>query len=592
MFLATTALEKYWDKSEKILFLGDWCLLYDRKQEWSKLNHEILTYHWEDREKLYKDYKYIEDIYEKSLDYLTDFHNITFNVNFSKRYYRILFGFWLHSFIGIVYDRFECIQHAIELKNKLRTIIPNFSYGEFTALDQEQFRSLTSSDEYNLYLFSKIIFSMEGSIKIDPDKDGPLINFYKDKVKKKNFYKNLFKRIIISYDRMIPNRLNSVVFSNTYISILDQLLLQIKLHQLPYSGLIFSNKPYEKLNLSVNQDLRNNIKLNFTSSLFEKVLSSILPEQIPRAYLEGFKDMNEFVSHSNIPCPKVVVTATSVYGSDYFTYWCALNVDSKNSKLVCSQHGGNYGMGLFSMIDNHEIKISDTFFSWGWKNSLNNVKPIPSGKLIKNVKIAPDKKRQVLSLLMDLPRYSRHLFSIPIGSSGMNKYMKDQFAFIKELSGEVKNMLLIRPYLHDYGENQIKKIQDKFPGIRVLLKGTFYDELRNSRIFIGTYNSTTFLETFSINFPTLIFWDEYEWELNEDAKIFFDKLKKIGVFYNNPKLAADFLNDNIDHIFEWWNSRNVQETLDEFRNKYCLTDLNWKNIWKEELLRLKAVKTI
>ncbi len=588
MFLATTALEKYWDKSEKILFLGEWCLLYDRKKEWSRLNYEVLPNHWENREKLYRDYIYIENIYEKTLDYLVSFYNKTFNKNFSKRYYRILFGFWLNSFIGIIYDRFESLQHAIRYKNDLRTIFSDFSYGEFTALDQEEFRSLASSDEYNIFLFSKIIYSMECQIKINVDKTNLLINFHKKKVKKINFWKNLFKRLIVYYEKNIPNRFNSIIFSNTYINILDQLILQIKLCQLPHAGLVFNNKPYEKLNLFINKDLRNTIKLNFNSTLFEKIFSVILPEQIPKVYLEGFKEMNDYVSYDRRPCSKLIITATSPYGSDYFTYWCASNVDSQNTKLVCCQHGGHYGMGRFSMIDNHEIKISNSFFSWGWKNSLSNVKPIPSGKLIKNIKITPNIKGQVLSLLMDLPRYSQHLFASPIGASGMNRYMKDQFVFVEELNEEVKKILLIRPYLHNYGDDQIKKIHKKFPKIKISLNNTFYDQLKNSRIYVGTYNSTTFLETISINFPTIIFWQEGEWELNEYAKIFFSKLKKTGIFYSDPKLAANFLNNNMDNITEWWDDKNLQNELDEFRNAYCLVDSNWKNIWKEELLWIQS----
>lgn len=38
MFLATTALSEFWDKDQEILFLGSWCLRYDRRSEWGNLN--------------------------------------------------------------------------------------------------------------------------------------------------------------------------------------------------------------------------------------------------------------------------------------------------------------------------------------------------------------------------------------------------------------------------------------------------------------------------------------------------------------------------------------------------------------------------
>ena len=40
MFLATTANQLYWKKDEKIMFLGEWCKVYDQKHIWSKLDHE------------------------------------------------------------------------------------------------------------------------------------------------------------------------------------------------------------------------------------------------------------------------------------------------------------------------------------------------------------------------------------------------------------------------------------------------------------------------------------------------------------------------------------------------------------------------
>ena len=52
MFLVTTANQDFWKTGEKILFLGEWCKLYDQKHIWSKLAYETLPSHWEDREKI------------------------------------------------------------------------------------------------------------------------------------------------------------------------------------------------------------------------------------------------------------------------------------------------------------------------------------------------------------------------------------------------------------------------------------------------------------------------------------------------------------------------------------------------------------
>ena len=40
-FLITTALEETWRDDEPVLFLGEWCRLYSRKDRWSKIDAEI-----------------------------------------------------------------------------------------------------------------------------------------------------------------------------------------------------------------------------------------------------------------------------------------------------------------------------------------------------------------------------------------------------------------------------------------------------------------------------------------------------------------------------------------------------------------------
>ena len=67
-YLVTTALEStYPEKNEKILFLGEWCKPYSKKNLWENLDFEVLDYHWNNRNKFEKDYHYLNAFYEKIL---------------------------------------------------------------------------------------------------------------------------------------------------------------------------------------------------------------------------------------------------------------------------------------------------------------------------------------------------------------------------------------------------------------------------------------------------------------------------------------------------------------------------------------------
>ena len=45
------------------IFLGEWCIDYDDNN--LAKNSVLAHYHWDDRQKLYKDYIYILELYEK-----------------------------------------------------------------------------------------------------------------------------------------------------------------------------------------------------------------------------------------------------------------------------------------------------------------------------------------------------------------------------------------------------------------------------------------------------------------------------------------------------------------------------------------------
>ena len=67
MFLITTADQRFWKTDGKVLFLGQWCKLYDQRAAWEKLDSQTLPYHWDDRERLYEDYLYLWDVFERYL---------------------------------------------------------------------------------------------------------------------------------------------------------------------------------------------------------------------------------------------------------------------------------------------------------------------------------------------------------------------------------------------------------------------------------------------------------------------------------------------------------------------------------------------
>ena len=88
------------------ILLGDWC-----KDNFEDENAQVLNYHCNDKLKLERNSNYLLQTYEKILLILLRELNNYHKENFSLRYWRIILGPWLFSFIFSVYDRYQTIKN-------------------------------------------------------------------------------------------------------------------------------------------------------------------------------------------------------------------------------------------------------------------------------------------------------------------------------------------------------------------------------------------------------------------------------------------------------------------------------------------------
>ncbi len=169
----------------------------------------------------------------------------------------------------------------------------------------------------------------------------------------------------------------------------------------------------------------------------------------------------------------------------------------------------------------------------------------------------------------------------------MLTYFEEQKRFVDGVSEPVRDLLLIRPYMRDFGWNDRLRLKNMMPSIKQdNEKKPFLEKLKESRLFIGTYNSTTYLETFAADFPTIIFWNPLYWELREEAEPYFKLLHDAGILHYSPESAAKKVNDIFHDPMSWWMLDNVQRAKNIFCERFALTDNKWINFWKEELKRV------
>ena len=111
-----------------------------------------------------------------------------------------------------------------------------------------------------------------------------------------------------------------------------------------------------------------------------------------------------------------------------------------------------------------------------------------------------------------------------------------------------------------------------------------------NRIYISTYNATTFLESFAMNIPTVMFWNPNHWELRRSAKPYFEQLKKVGVFHETPESAAIHISEIWNNVDNWWKSKSVEKAVNNFCDNFNIINKNLVNTLHKELIELKNDK--
>ena len=458
--LITTADERSWPEGGAVLFLGDWCKRLSCQKAWSRLDGITAPYHWDDRNRLYKDYLYLQSLNEKVLPVLVDALNQFHGVSRTVEYWRIILGPWLGYIIQILYDRYQMIKTANKEYEITNTIIFDLDPKDMIIQGMSEFGSFFTSDIWNHWLYGEII-KHEKSIKTTPLKVSTYAPFNKERKSLNSIIKTTIKKICKLSINNFSTKLTKIDYFFIHSLIGKQWRMDISLGQSPT---FWESPKVQYFELDLHKRDAINLEMQVDNE-FEFLLLKIIPKQIPAYYLEGYTALVKATDEISWPKnPKMIITASAHYSDDFFKIWAADKIE-KGTKLVISQHGGHFGVGKWSFLESHEMAIAYRYFSWGWSNkNYKNVIPMPSGHLLSKgntLKVNP--KDKLLLVLACVPRYSYWMLSIPVASQ-FSLYCKDQIEFVQSLDEGIQTKLKVRFYMHDYGWDQLlryKSIIDK-----------------------------------------------------------------------------------------------------------------------------------
>lgn len=580
-YLATTGISEIWDINSNLLLLGPWCLTSKENRKLLKnKSYEIISSPFKPATKIKEAADYCHQVYGELLPQLSNCLNVIHQVSYPVRYWQVLICPWLLHFIGVLYDRYKRMEHALEIFPDLSTHVLPMDQCMPATFNMYDFFCKINEDYYNLKLFSLIAYDLCPHNIIETD----YIFESKMHTIRYSWKRKLFNRLIKSLDLFSKC---SIVLSDMYhLAPLEYFLFK---WNMKFKILQFVEfEPMEKAYIGNNcsQKLRKTLRLTGATDRFQSVLYKVLPDAIPMCYLENYKSFKDSINNidNNINSVRIVGSAVGWYFNERFKFFSAETV-SKGGKLIDFQHGGGYGMSL--AVPSETISMEkDIFYTWGWSSKEDNkVKLLPSPYLSRLKDSHSTRLNKILFIGVTMPRY-HYRFHTSILPEDMLKYFEDKKIFFQSLKEEIRDKILYRPYFYDYGWGEQEIVKKACHNVRFLVKGRAVDWMKKVKLVVIDHPHTSFLEALVINVPSIFYWDHDVYLMRPEAEDYFELLREAGILHRDPESAAKKVNEVYHDPGAWWRQPEIQAARNKFCQKFAMTSENWLEEWVTALKSL------
>ncbi|NQW03213.1 MAG: transferase [Acidobacteria bacterium] len=561
--LVTTALEDSWGQDQPLLFLGEWCRRFSRREQWEARDAVVAPYHWDDRAQLHADYDRLRQLHERLLIDLSQHLNAFHRVDHSVRYWRILVGPWLGYYVQMVFDRWQCLMQATT-SSVSDTVVFGADEPELVPNDMAGFQDLFVNDAWNHQEWARIIRECT-SVPRQEEPWPQAVRPQSGPTTARDVVPGCLGRLAALAGGLARDR--DFFFLATYLPLRQQWGLSWRLRQVPQHW-----RSPSPDHTAVRSDARAWVVPGESVTAFEAYVRTAIARQLPTAYLEGYPRLATQAAALPWPSrPRAIWTSNAFSSDDVFKAWAAAKVD-QGVPLVIGQHGGHYGAGRWSFTEDHEVAISDRFFSWGWSSDAHpHVTPIGQLKAKTPVRHQAASGHTALLTEVMVPRFSYLMFSATVSRQWLD-YLDEQFRFVAALSESIRSALVVRPSPQDWGWDCVERWNARWPGLTLDDGRQPIDKaIKASRVSIATYNATIFLETMAMNVPTVMFWNPRHWELRAEAEPYWREMQNVGIFHDTPESAAAHVSAIWDDPRAWWDSLAVQAVVAQCVARFAAT---------------------
>ena len=590
-YLITTADEKTWKFDQPVIFLGEWCRIYDRKHMWQNLDTIVAKPYGLDRSKKDTDFFKVSEFEQKLFPVFCQILNQHFNLSYSKRFWQIIIGHWFRYILQILLNRINTLKQCLQSHKICGTAVYKNNNYTLATLDHRSMYNACNDDIWNNCLNNRIMDFLQVDFSKDFLKhnnklDNNLLFISQPSSNYQSFKMKIFKECLNKYNK-ISNLFindNDAFIIHTYLPFLTELKLELTFRQWPQfwgfqdRSLDFfkkTNVPDKLLREKLTKILHSKLEKDSDSKSendFEKIACSLLFELLPVCYLESFEKLQQIANQQPWPkSPKFIFTSNNYFADEIFKVWAASKVEL-GFKYYVGQHGNNYGTRKNFSPQIEEL-TSDKFITWGFQSKLPQQ---ISAFVFKSPVIKKKNYNPKGGLILIEEHYPFRIYTWD-AESEYSEYFNDQQQFVKLLNDEVKNKLTIR--LHNEHQNLRWSEKNRWFDFDHSLKLDYGQiNLRKlilkNRLIVHSYDSTGILETLSQNIPTLAFWQNGFDHLENEVIPYYQILVDAGIVHLSSKSAAKKVNNIWNDVGGWWSEDHLQNARKEFCERLAKTTHN------------------
>ena len=569
-YLITTADERTWKFDRPVIFLGEWCRIYNRRHIWQNMDAIVAAPYGLGLAKKDADHAEARVLEDKLFPAMCEALNQYHDVQHGERFWRIVLGHWLRRYVDVILNRVKTLEQCLQahqvsgmtvFENHNHALSPQDSYAAIWYFGDDRWNNILSMHIIQLLGAASFPIEVIPDDQAEGSRSSELPSNIPQTKKCLNWTYYQIRKLLL-----LMARHSDSIITNTYLPRNYEVKLQIALGQIPQAWVI----PELKLSARPDPWLRQNEALKIIDKSGDKlygILSGMVFKILPVCYLEGLPELNDLIKEMSWPKePKFIFTSNNFDTSEVFKMWSAMKVET-GTKYIIGQHGNNYGTHRYMNPTIEEI-TADKFLTWGWTDCLPQHTPLFILKKAGGKTADYNPKGGLLLLEM----HSSQRMALWDETCEFGEYFQAQKCFVNKLSNEPRNNLTIRFHpgyrcLKWYEELRWQAFDIN---LRIDLSGvSIWKLIGQSRLVVYSYDSTGMLETLSHNIPTIAFWQNGFDHLRESAKPHYKVLVDAGILHLTAESTALKVNEIWNNIGSWWNQSTVQDARRSFCDAYC-----------------------